>query len=228
MRPLIWLALLLGLVLGVWFLASAFPGSLSSEFEVAHLVRLFAVLALVSAGIAFLPRISLGETARNLAIWVGVVAVLVLGFSFQGELQFVWQRVRSELVPGYPVAIAENEMVLAQSADGHFHVIGKVNGVEVNFMVDTGASDTVLAPSDALRLGYNLEDLNFSRSYQTANGLGRGAPLQLDTLSIGPLVIYGFEASVNEAGMSWSLLGMSFMRQLDSYEVRDRRLTLRW
>jgi len=100
--------------------------------------------------------------------------------------------------------------------------------VEVNFMVDTGASDTVLAPSDAVRLGYNLEDLNFSRSYQTANGLGRGAPLQLDTLSIGPLVLYGFEASVNEADMSSSLLGMSFMRQLDSYEVRDRRLTLRW
>ena len=228
MRLIIWLALLLGLVLGVWFFAGAFPGSLSSDFKMAGLVRLFAILALVASGIAFAPRIPFGETMRNLAIWVGVVAVLVLGFSFQDELQFVWQRVRSELVPGYPAVTAENEMVLGESAGGQYRVIGRVNGLEVNFLVDTGASDTVLTPSDAERLGYNLEGLEFSRIYQTANGLGRGAPTQLDTLSVGPLVLYDFPASINETDMGSSLLGMSFLRQLDSFEVRDRRLYLRW
>jgi aspartyl protease family protein len=228
MRSIIWLVLLLGLVLGIWFLASAFPGSLSSDFEVARLVRLFAILALVATGITFSPRVPRGETMRNLAVWVGVVAVFALGFSFQDELRFVWQRVRSELVPGYPVQVAPNEMVLAESADGHFHVIGRVNGLEVNFLVDTGASETVLTPADAERVGFNVEGLDFSRFYETANGYGRGAPTELATLSVGSLIFYDFPASINEADMSSSLLGMSFMRRLDSYEVRDRRLYLRW
>lgn len=228
MRLIVWLALLLGIALGIWFLAGAFPGSLSSDFEVAHLVRLFAILALVSTGIAFSPRISIGETMRNLAVWVGITAVLVLGFSFQDELQFVWQRVRAELIPGYPMVTAENEMVLGESAGGQYRIIGMVNGVEVNFMVDTGASDTVLSPSDAERLGYNLEGLNFSRAYQTANGIGYGAPINLGALSVGPLVFYDFPASVNQTDMGSSLLGMTFLRQLDSFEIRDRRLYLRW
>lgn len=228
MRLVLWFAFLLAVALGIWFLAGAFPGSLSSDFEVARAVRLFGFLVLLSAGVALSPRVSLGETARNLAIWVGVTAVLVLGFSFRGELQFVWQRVRSEFVPSYPMPGASNEMVLAESANGHFRVIGSVNGMEVNFLIDTGASETVLTPSDAARLGINIESLDYTRVYQTANGLGYGAPLDLDTLSIGPLVFYDFPASVNQTEMSSSLLGMSFLRRLESFEVRDRRLYLRW
>lgn len=228
MRVLLWFALLLAVALGIWFLAGAFPGSVSSDFEMARMVRLFGILALVASGIALSPRIPFGETVRNLAIWVGITAVLVLGFSFQDELQFVWQRVRAELVPSYPVQGEPNEMVLAESANGQFRIIGMVNGLEVNFLVDTGASDTVLTPSDAGRLGIDIESLDFSRVYQTANGLGYGAPMALDTLSVGPLVFYDFPASINQSEMGSSLLGMSFLRRLDSFEVRDRRLYLRW
>jgi len=228
MRLVLWFAFLLAVALGIWFLASAFPGSVSSDFETARVIWLFALLALISSGVVFSRRIDLGETARNLAIWVGITAVLVLGFSFQDELRFVWQRVRSEFVPSYPMPGASNEMVLAESSDGHFHIIGAVNGREVNFLIDTGASETVLTPSDAVRLGFNIEGLDYSRVYQTANGLGYGAPLDLDTLSVGPLVLYDFPASVNRTQMGSSLLGMSFLRRLDSFEVRDRRLYLRW
>jgi aspartyl protease family protein len=228
MRLILWFAFLLVMALGIWFLASAFPGSLSSDFETARVIWLFALLALISSGMVFSRRINLGETVRNLGIWVGIAAVLVLGFSFQDELQFVWQRVRSEFVPSYPMQGESNEMVLAESANGHFNVIGRVNGLEINFLIDTGASETVLAPSDAARLGFDTQGLDYSRVYQTANGLGYGAPVDLDTLSVGPLVFYDFPASVNQTAMGSSLLGMSFLRRLESFEVRDRRLYLRW
>lgn len=228
MRLIFWFAFLLAVALGVWFLASAFPGNVSSDFETARVIWLFALLALISSGVVFSRRIDLGETARNLAIWVGITAVLVLGFSFQDELRFVWQRVRSEFVPSYPMPGASNEIMLAESTNGHFNVVGRVNGLEVNFLIDTGASETVLTPSDAVRLGYDVEALDYSRAYQTANGLGYGAPVVLDTLSVGPLVFYDFPASVNQTEMGSSLLGMSFLRRLDSFEVRDRRLYLRW
>ena len=228
MRLFLWFAFLLAVALGVWFLASAFPGSFSSDFETARVIWLFALLALISSGVVFSRRIDLGETARNLGIWVGITAVLVLGFSFQDELQFVWQRVRSEFVPSYPMPGASNEMVLAEGTNGHFNVIGSVNGREVNFLIDTGASETVLTPSDAVRLGIDIEGLEYSRVFQTANGLGYGAQIELGTLSIGPLVFYDFPVSVNRTEMGSSLLGMSFLRRLESFEVRDRRLYLRW
>jgi aspartyl protease family protein len=227
LRLLTWLALLLALVVGVSFLSRAFPGSLSSDFEVARLVWLFALIALISSGIVFSREARFGETVRNLGIWVAIAAILAFAFSFQDELRFAWGRVRAELVPGYPVETSLNAVELAEGLDGHFHVIGEANGQEVDFMVDTGAADTVLTPADAARLGIDLSQLEFSRFYETANGLGRGAPIRLESLAIGSIIYYDFPVTVNETNMGSSLLGMSFLRQLESFEVRDRRLILR-
>lgn len=228
LRLLVWLGILLAVALAIWGLAGAFPGSMATDFELARLIWLFALLTLISSGIVFSRKIDLGETARNLAIWVGITAALVLVFTFQDELQFVWQRVRGELVPAYGVQAEPGLLVLSQSADGHFHIVGDVNGVPVDFLVDTGASDTVLSPADAMRAGYDVGSLDFSRVYQTANGFGTGAPLVLDRLAVGPIEFADFPASVNGAEMDSSLLGMSFLRRLDSFEVRGGQLYLRW
>ena len=228
MRLIVFMVLLAALALGIWALAGAFPGSMQSDFEVARAIWLFALLAVIASGVVFSQRIRLGEAARNLAIWTGITALLVLGFAFQDELRFVWQRVRGELVPGYAVETEPGLLVLSEGADGHFHVIGEVNGVPVDFFVDTGASDTVLSPSDAMRAGYDLSSLEFSRMYQTANGVVAGAPVTLDSLVIGPIEVRDFPASVNGAEMGSSLLGMNFLRTLASFEIRDRRLYLRW
>jgi aspartyl protease family protein len=217
-----------GLALAVWALAGAFPGSTDSDLAFGHTIYLFALLALVSSGIVFGPRINFSEFTRNIAIWLVIVLALVLGFAFQDELRFVWQRVGGELVPGYAMQTEPGELVLTEGRDGHFHVTGQVNGVQVTFLVDTGASDTVLSPADAARTGYDLSSLDFSRVYQTANGLGTGAPVTLDTLIIGSLEFRDFPASINGEEMDSSLLGMSFLRTLESFEVRDRRLYLRW
>lgn len=228
LRFIVWICVLAALGFGVWALSNAFPGSMDSDFGIARAVWLFALLALVSSGVVFSWNIKFGEAARNIAIWTGIAAVLVLGYSFRDELNFVWQRVRGELIPGYAVQTEPGQLVLSESNDGHFHIIGAVNGVEVNFLVDTGASDTVLSPADAMRTGYDLSNLQFSRVYQTANGYGTGAPVTLDTLQIGSIELRDFPASVNAEQMDSSLLGMSFLRGLQSFEVRDRRLYLRW
>ena len=52
--------------------------------------------------------------------------------------------------------------------------------------------------------------------------------MRLDSIAIGPIILDRVPASVNEAPMSTSLLGMTFLRQLDSYEVRGDLLILRY
>jgi aspartyl protease family protein len=103
-----------------------------------------------------------------------------------------------------------------------------VNGVPINFMVDTGASHVVLTIPDARRIGFTANDLEFTQEFQSANGTVRAAPVKLRELRIGQFSLYGLEASVNGGPLPISLLGMSFLQRLRSYEVADGRLILRW
>jgi clan AA aspartic protease (TIGR02281 family) len=120
------------------------------------------------------------------------------------------------------------EQVIDAGPHGHFLVEAVVNGVPIDFMVDTGASHVVLRLQDARRLGFTPTNLDFSQRFQSANGIVRAAPVELRELRIGQLQLFDLEASVNGGPLPISLLGMSFLRRLSSYEVARGRLVLRW
>ncbi len=71
------------------------------------------------------------------------------------------------------------EMIIPASAHGHFLVEAVVEGTPLAFVIDTGASDVVLSPADAERLGFRPDELRFTRRYQTANGVVAAAPVTL-------------------------------------------------
>jgi aspartyl protease family protein len=100
--------------------------------------------------------------------------------------------------------------------------------VPVDFLVDTGASHVVLSLEDARRLGFTPDHLRFTQKFQSANGTVRAAPVALRELRIGQLRLFDLEASVNGGPLPISLLGMSFLQRLSSYEVARGRLILRW
>ena len=120
------------------------------------------------------------------------------------------------------------EYVVQPGAGGHYVVEAAVNGAPVTFLVDTGASDIVLTMADAERLGFQPATLRFTQRFATANGEVRGAPVVLREIRVGQFSLFDVPASVNEAPLRVSLLGMSFLRQLDGYGVENGRLVLRW
>jgi clan AA aspartic protease (TIGR02281 family) len=120
------------------------------------------------------------------------------------------------------------EYVIDAGAGGHFLVEAVVNGAPVTFLVDTGASDVVLTMADAKRLGFRPENLRFTQRFASANGEVRGAPVVLREIRIGQFSVFDMPASVNEARLRISLLGMSFLKRLQGYGVEDGRLILRW
>ncbi len=121
-----------------------------------------------------------------------------------------------------------DELIVRAGRNGQFMVDAIVDGVEIRFLVDTGASSVVLTAEDAERLGYRLDGLEYSERYQTANGEIRGAPVILPELRIGDLEIEDVRSSVIRAPLSTSLLGMTFLSRLESFEVRAEGLILRW
>jgi len=136
------------------------------------------------------------------------------------------QETRAEL-PAVP-AEAWNSIALERDASGHYRVEASVNGLPVDFLVDTGASQVVLSPADAARLGFRADRLRFSGRASTANGMVALAPMKLRELRIGQLSRRGVDAMVNGAEMPSSLLGMSFLAGLEGWEARGDRLMLYW
>jgi aspartyl protease family protein len=224
---ILWLALLGAGVAAYVALRLLFPGQLSG-MDQGDALRLLGMMALVSSGLVFARRIKVGEAARNIAIWLGLAAVLVLGYSFRAELTAAFVRARGALIPAYAVRTGERSMTVAASDDGGFYVMGQVNGATVKFAIDTGANGVLLSPADAARASIDVGGLKFASPSETANGVGYFAPVTLGSLDVGAMHVADVPAAVNRAPMSTSLLGMAFLRRLDSFEVHGDQLTLKW
>ena len=224
-----WLALAVfgASLVGLFLLARAFPGSLQTAEDKGWLIRGILLLAIVAAGLFSARRINWSEKARHAGIWLGIFVVLMLGVSYAPDLAGIGQKVRGSFLPAEPIQTTAQEMVVSQDASGGFFVMGKVNGQRVHFLIDTGASDTVLSPADAGRLGIDLKALKFDKSAETANGTGYGAVYQAERLSVGQIEIIDMPMVINQAPMSSSLLGMSFLSQLQSFRVEGGKMHLK-
>jgi len=223
----LWLGLIGGAGLAVFLLNRAFP-STGSPLGDPALVQTLGFLALASSSLLFVRQFNLKQTVRNVLIWVAVGGVLIIGFSFQHELTDLGLRLRSNLVPGYPVQTGDHELTLSEGDGGHFTVYGTIDGMRIRFLIDTGATDIVLAPADAQRLGIDLDRLTFDRPFGSANGIGYGAKAVVANLAVGPIQFSNVEVSINKNGMGASLLGMAFLKRLKSYSVSGGKLILRW
>jgi len=193
-----------------------------------YLVQTLGFLALASSSLLFVREINLKQTIRNVLIWLAVGGVLIIGFSFRNELRDLGLRLRSNLIPGYPVQTGSHEITLSEGENGHFHVYATVNGTRIRFLIDTGATDIVLDPEDARRVGIDMGSLTFDRPFGSANGVGYGASLTVAELSVGAIHFSGVKVSINRAPMGTSLLGMTFLRRLKSYSFEGSKLILRW
>jgi len=223
----LWLGVLAAGGLVIFVLNRSFPTG-DTPLGDPYLIQTLGFLALASSSLLFIREINLKQTIRNVLIWLAVGGVLIIGFSFQNELRDLGLRLRSNLIPGYPVQTGSHEITLSEGENGHFHVYATVNGTRIRFLVDTGATDIVLDPEDAKRVGIDLGSLTFDRPFGSANGVGYGASLDVADLSIGPIHFSNVKVSVNRAPMGSSLLGMTFLKRLKSYSVSGNKLILRW
>uniref|UniRef100_B0T4A2 Putative aspartyl protease n=1 Tax=Caulobacter sp. (strain K31) TaxID=366602 RepID=B0T4A2_CAUSK len=227
-RRLIWLAVVIG---GGVLLATLFrsaPWALRTPSDWAFVVMWSGFGLLASAGLLRARRGDILKGAGHVAVWVATVGVLAVGYLYRAELAQAPQRLRMALNVGAPVATGERELRVAQTEGGAFVIVGQVNGQPVPFMVDTGATDTVLSPADARRVGVDVDALRYDQTAETANGLGYGASWTADRLAVGGIRLGPFPMVINKAPMGGSLLGMSFLNKMESFEVRDRTLILRW
>ena len=169
-----------------------------------------------------------GQGLAALLLWAAIFGGLVGGYAYRSELREFSARVIGEVAPGQPVVTPGGEVVVARRMDGSFAIAGRMNGRDVRFVFDTGASMVVLTAAAAETLGYRSAALNYVVPVLTANGRTLAAPVMLDSLSIGSITERRVPALIARPGtLHENLLGMTFLNRLASYEVRGNRLILR-
>jgi len=201
-------------------------------------------IAAISASLALLIYIGgsalssyggrLSGAARDLTIWLGLALLLIVGYSFRDEAQSVARRVAGELLPaGQAINVGADvegrkAVRIRKRHDGHFVASGRVNGAAISMLIDTGASSVMLTSTDASVAGINPSSLRYNVAIQTANGSTYAAAVRLDAIEIGAIVIRDVDALVAKPGLlRESLLGMSFLRRLRSFEFSKDFITLR-
>ena len=212
------------LILALTGQALAFDGE-----QTASVLYLGVWAALLASSVFVLFRYRLGEALRAIVIWATAFLVLIGGYAYRDEFGAVRDRIMAELWPGYAVTSGSAGEVMAVRADDrHFHVDAMVNGRPVSFLVDTGASVIAIDRDVARRLGIDPDRLVYSSRIRTANGVAQAADVTLDTVRIGDIERRNVRAVVTEgSGIGTSLLGMSFLGTLGSFEFRGDRLIMR-
>ncbi|MES1990603.1 MAG: TIGR02281 family clan AA aspartic protease [Pseudomonadota bacterium] len=128
-----------------------------------------------------------------------------------------------------PILLPDNaHHVIRINADsrGHYLVNGTADGVPLQFMIDSGATNIVLTKADAQRL--NVGPLRFEITTSTANGSVQSAAVTIGNLTVGSHTETGVPALVNGGELDQSLLGMSWLRQFRSIEIKNGVMTLYW
>jgi aspartyl protease family protein len=163
-------------------------------------------------------RQRMGQALRMGLAWGLIFLGVAAGYG-------LWSDIRQDALPRQMVSDT-GAVEVPQAADGHYYLTLAINGTEVPFMVDTGASGMVLSLDDAERLGIDPDSLRFLGEAQTANGVVRTATVTLPQVELGPFRTENFRAFVNGGEMDGSLLGMDYLRQF-RMEFADGRLILR-
>lgn len=221
----IWLLVVAVLIGVVALAATVAPGAMTDPEQRWRLVYLCVVLAALTGGLAARLQARPGTVIAQFGTWGVIFAALILVYSYRDQFGSIGNRFAAELIPANGEQTGPASIAFPAEADGHYHVYGSVDGSSVRFLVDSGASDIVLSPDDARMLGMQPQYLDYTMMAQTANGTVRGAPIRIRTLKIGPIVMHDVPATVNEAEMPVSLLGMEFLHRLKSWGVENGRLT---
>ena len=187
--------------------------------EIASLIYLGLLGIALAGSMLSANRQKIGKMAQYALVW---------GFIFIGAVAAIglWPQVRNSVLPQQSVVTGTGEIVVPRNYDGHYYLTLDLNGVPTRFVIDTGATDIVLTPQDAARVGINVAGLNYNNRAMTANGLVQTATVRLDRVTLGDITDRAVPAVVNGSPMQESLLGMTYLNRFERIEIEDGQMVL--
>lgn len=168
-------------------------------------------------------RLSAGKAVKMLLAWVAIFAAGFALFSFRSEFGALGARLKGEAV-GSAVTVSGQEVRIPLREDGHFWADVKVNGQDVPFLVDSGATTTTISRQVADAAG--IETGMRADIVSTANGTISMPRARASLVELGPIRRTDMAVNVHPTE-DLNVLGMNFLSSLNSWGVEGRTLVLR-
>ena len=166
------------------------------------------------------------EPAAKLATmalaWVTIFGAGFVLFTFRDDFGYLAQRLKAEAV-GSPVTEGR-ETRIPMAIDGHFWVNAKLNGRDVKFLVDSGATMTTIDRETANAAGVRVS-AKADEYVRTGNGIIRVSSGRAEELSVGGIVRRGVGLQVADND-DLNVLGMNYLSSLSRWGVEGRWLIL--
>ena len=181
----------------------------------------YIIVAVLVASSLIGMRQPIGKTLKMALAWVAIFGVGFILFSFRGEFSSIGKRLKAEAL-GTEIVQGE-EVRIPMADDGHFWVSAKINGLDVRFMVDSGASTTTISREVAVAAAVPIGNQHVI--IKTANGMARATQGYADRLQIAHIERTDFPIDINENDDT-NLLGMNFLSSLQSWRVEGTYLVM--
>ncbi len=121
------------------------------------------------------------------------------------------------------MAPSARSITLRQDNTGHYHAQARVDGMKIDFIVDTGATAVMLSTVTAGKLGIRPARSEYTAKVMTANGEIKAAIVRLDKIELDDIVVRDVRALVyGDDKMQIDLLGMTFLSQVRWTQDRGR------
>lgn len=145
------------------------------------------------------------------AFKTGLIPMMVFWFVVMGLLYMLMTHY---LKPKQIKISANGDLIIPRSHDGHFYTLGTINGQQVTFLVDTGAS--LVTVSEVFAKKAHISG-GVAATFHTAKGSMPGGIVDGLTVTMGPLVATNIKLGVGLAGRNENdgLLGHSFLSKFD-------------
>ena len=154
--------------------------------------------------------------------WISIFAAGFVLLTFRDDFGWVGQRLRAEAT-GAPV-IQGRETRVPMAIDGHFWVEGRVNGVPVKFLVDSGATMTTIDRETATRASVDVAPRP-DQLVRTGNGVIRVSSGRAREVLVGGISRGNVGVQVAEHD-NLNVLGMNFLSSLSRWSVEGRWLVM--
>lgn len=119
------------------------------------------------------------------------------------------------------------KVLIPADGRGQFEGQFRLNDRNVKALVDTGATLVAINVSTAMKAGIKLKPSDFQHEVQTANGRTLAAAAVIDSIEISRIRVQDVEALVlQDSALHTTLVGMSFLRRLDRYQVENHTLLM--
>lgn len=169
----------------------------------ARLIYLAIILVALLGWVLVEYRGRLGFAARSALAWGLIFVGVMAGYG-------LWGDIRGTIMPVQTVTDT-GRIEVPRAEDGHYYLTLTIDGVEVEFLADTGATMVVLSDTDARRVGIDPDGLAYLGEADTANGVVQTADVSLKEVELGPFRDAKIRASVTKGAMEGSLLGMNYL-----------------